>query len=113
MSGTVADSLVTDDNCTNDLVAQTGNAVYVYSGMTDTPGDIGDAENDPFTTATVTRDGASAYTYEIHFLSVGDYTAAFTCQANGDDSDIDDDDIVFTPLQQFAIDDGVTTVLDF
>ncbi len=113
LSGTVAESLVTDDNCTNDLVAQTGNAVYVYTGMTDKPGDIGDAENDPFTTATVTRDGADAYTYEINFLSVGDYTAAFTCQANDDVSDIDDDDIVFTPLQPFAIDDGVTMVLDF
>lgn len=113
LSGTVADSLVTADNCTNDLVAQTGNAVYVYSGTTVTPGDIGDAENDPFTTATVTRDGAGAYTYEINFLSVGDYTAAFTCQADDDVSDIDDDDIVFTALQPFAIDDGVTTILDF
>ena len=113
LSGTVAESLVMDANCTNDLVAQTGNAVYVYSGMTDTPGDIGDAENDPFTTATVTQDGAGAYTYEINFLSVGEYTAAFTCQANDDVSDMDDDDIVFTELQSFAIDDGVTTVVDF
>jgi hypothetical protein len=77
------------------------------------PGDIGDADNDPFTTATVTQDGAGAYTYEVNFLSVGKYTAAFTCQANDDVSDMDDDDIVFTAPQPFAIDDGVTTVVDF
>ena len=58
LSGTVAEALVTDADCSNDLVAQTGNAVYVYNGMTDTPGDIGDAENDPFTTATVMQDEA-------------------------------------------------------
>jgi len=113
LSGTVAEALVTDANCTNDLVAQTGNAVYIYNGMTDTPGDIGDAENDPFTTATVTQDGAGAYTYEINFLSVGEYTAAFTCQANDDVSDMDDNDIVFSPLQPFVIEDGVTMVVDF
>ena len=113
LSGNVAEALVTDANCTNDLVAQTGNAVYIYNGMTDTPGDIGDAENDPFTTATVTQDGAGAYTYEINFLSVGEYTAAFTCQANDDVSDVDDDDIAFSLLQSFAIEDGVTTILDF
>jgi len=113
LRGTVAEALVTDASCTNDLVAQTGNAVYIYNDMTDMPGDIGDAENDPFTTATVTQDEAGAYTYEINFLSVGTYTAAFTCQANNDLSDMDDDDIAFSPLQSFAIEDGVTMILDF
>ncbi len=113
LSGTVAEALVTDASCSNDLIAQTGNAVYIYNGMTEMPGDIGDLVNDPFTTATVTQDGTGAYTYEINFLSVGKYTAAFTCQANDDVSDKDDDDIVFSPLQPFVIEDGVTTVVDF
>jgi hypothetical protein len=113
LRGTVAEALVTDASCTNDLAAQTGNAVYIYDGMTDTPGDIGDAENDPFTTATVTQDGAGAYTYEVNFLSVGEYTAAFTCQANDDVSDMDNDDIVFTAPQPFVIEDGVTTEINF
>ncbi len=112
LSGTVAEALVTDASCINDLVAQTGNAVYIYNGMTDMPGDIGDAENEPFTTATVTQDGAGAYTYEVNFLSVGEYMAAFTCQANDDDSETDTD-IVFSPLQSFVIEDGVTTELNF
>ena len=112
LSGTVAEALVTDASCSNDLVAQTGNAVYIYNGMTDMPGDIGDLENDPFTTATVTQNEAGAYTYEVNFLSVGDYTAAFTCQANDDISETDTD-IVFSPPQSFVIEDGVTTEINF
>ena len=112
LSGSVAEALVTDASCTNDLVAQTGNAVYIYNGMTDTPGDIGDAENDPFTIATVTQDGAGAYTYGVNFMSVGEYTAAFTCQANDDDSETDTG-IVFSPPQSFVIEDGVTTEINF
>ncbi len=112
LRGTVAEALVAADECTNDLAAQTGNAVYVYQGMTDSPGDIGDATNDPFVTATVTQDGAGVYRYEVNFLPVGEYTAAFTCQANNDGSDTDDD-IAFTEPQSFTIEDGVTAELDF
>jgi hypothetical protein len=110
--GAVVETLVTDASCSNDLAAQTGNAVYIYNGVTDTPGDVGDAVNDPFMTATVTQDGAGVYTYEVNFLSVGEYTAAFTCQANSDDSETDGD-IVFSAPQTFMIEDGVTTVIDF
>jgi len=113
LSGIVAEALVTDASCSNDLAAQTGNAVYIYSGMTDTPGDIGDAENDPFMTATVAQDGAGACTYEVSYLSVGDYTAVFTCQANDDDAESDDDDIIFSAPQSFVIENGVTTVVNF
>jgi len=112
LSGTVAEALVMDTSCSNDLAAQTGNAVYIYSGMTVTPGDIGDADNDPFMTATVTQDGAGTYTYEVNYLSVGGYTAAFTCQASDDDS-VADDNIVFSAPQSFVIEDGVTTAVNF
>ena len=112
LNGTVAEALVTNDDCSNDLAAQTGNAVYIYNGTTDTPGDVGDAENDPFVTATVMQDGDGVYTYEVNFLSVGEYTAAFTCQANSDDSETDDE-IVFSAPQPFVIEDGVTTSVNF
>jgi hypothetical protein len=112
LRGTVAESQVTDEDCTNDLAEQTGNAVYVYQGITDTPGDIGDATNDPFVTATVLQDGDGTYVYEVNFLAVGEYTAAFTCQANDDDPDTDDE-IVFSAPQSFTIEDGVTTEVNF
>ena len=80
--------------------------------MTDTPGDIADATNDPFVTASVKQDGAGVYSYEVNFLPVGEYTAAFTCQADGDGSDTDDD-IAFSAPQSFNIEDGVTAELNF
>ncbi len=112
LRGIVADALVSDPACSNDLAAQTGNAVYVYIGVTDTPGDIGDASNDPFVTATVSQDGNGTYVYEVNFLSVGEYTAAFTCQANDDDPETDDD-IVFSAPRPFTIEDGITTEVNF
>lgn len=112
LTGSINETFVTDSACTNDLAAETGNAVYVYAGAGVTPGDIADATADPLTTATVSQDDAGAYTYEVNFLSAGEYTAAFTCQANDDDAE-SDDDIAFSEPQSFTIDDGVTTVVDF
>lgn len=112
LRGTVAEALVTDENCTNDLALDTGNAVYLYNGVVDVPGDIGDAVVEPFATATVNQNEAGAYVYEVNFLSVGEYTAAFSCQASDDDPEVDDD-IAFSAPQILMIDDGVTTVIDF
>lgn len=112
LTGTVSEALVTDITCSNDLAEQTGNAVYVYQGMIDTPGDIGDATNEPFVTVAVEQDDAGAYRFELNFLSVGDYTAAFTCQASDDDPETDDD-IAFSAPQGFTIESGVTTELTF
>lgn len=112
LRGTVSEALVTDASCSNDLAAQTGNAVYVYHGTIDTPGDIADAANDPVVTATVAQDADGNYAYEVNFLSVGDYTAAFTCQASDDGADTDND-IVFSAPQSFPIENGVTTEVNF
>jgi len=43
---------------------------------------------------------------------VGEYTAAFTCQADRDDPEIDDD-IEFPVSHTFSIEDGITSVVDF
>jgi hypothetical protein len=112
LTGVVADALVADASCSNDLAMDTGNAVYVYPGVVDTPSDIGDADNDPQTTATVSQTGSGDYGYEVNFLSVGEYTAAFTCQANDDDPEADDD-IQFSVSHIFTIENGTMTVVDF
>lgn len=112
LSGIISGTWVTRESCDNDLAAQTGNAVYIYNGTVDTPGDIGDAQNEPLTTATVRQDESGTYAYEVHFLPAGDYTAAFTCQANGDDTE-SDDDIEFLEPQSFVIEAGVTTIVNF
>ena len=90
----------------------TGNAVYVYAGVVGPPGDIGDRTNDPLTTATVSQSESGTYVYEVNFLSVGEYTAAFTCQADDDDPETDND-IEFPVSQAFSIEDGATIIVDF
>lgn len=112
LSGIISGTWVMQKSCDNDLAAQTGNAVYIYNGTVDTPGDIGDAQNEPLTTATVRQDESGSYAYEVHFLPVGNYTAAFTCQANSDDSE-SDDDIEFLEPQSFVIEVGATTIVNF
>ena len=55
LSGTVDTALIEGENCTNDLLADTGNAVYVYAGDVAEPQDISDQDSDPITTATVRK----------------------------------------------------------
>lgn len=112
LTGTVSEALMTDESCTNDPAMGTGSAVYLYSDVVDVPGDIGDAVNEPFTTATVSQNGSGVYVFEVNFLSVGEYTAAFTCQASDDDPMVDDD-IDFSPPQTLMIEDGMTKSIAF
>ena len=104
--GTVDATLVEDaDNCSNNPAENTGSAVYLYEGSVDTPGDIGDATTPPFTTATVTQNNDGFYVYSFHYLSIGTYTAAFTCQASDDVPDVDDteEDVVFAAMGEATI----------
>jgi hypothetical protein len=110
--GSVDAALIAAADCSGDQVLGTGNAVYLYNGTTDTPGDIGDATTDPLVTASVTQNSDGTYGYSINFLSIGEYSAAFTCQAADDDPE-SDDDIAFSPAQTLVIADGETTVIDF
>ncbi|MBT8103545.1 MAG: DUF4382 domain-containing protein [Gammaproteobacteria bacterium] len=109
LRGTVAEALTMADECGED--SSVGNAVYLYEGTVDTPMDIRAAETDPVATATVAADLG----YSISYLSPGDYTAAFTCHANLDDTAADAiDEIVFSVVDtEVTIVDGETTVLDF
>jgi len=85
ISGTVAESLVTDASCTN------GNAVYLYTGNGAVVDDEGSA-NPPLASALVVFDEDSGeYRYEIGFVAEGPYTVAFTCQSADDTPDLDDD----------------------
>lgn len=108
LRGTVADTLVPVDTCT-------GPAVYLYQGSGVTPGDIGDATTEPLTTATVSQNDAGAYVYSVHYLAIGDYTAAFTCDADADVADTDEDaaTVEFTETASVTINDGAVTVQDF
>lgn len=72
------------------------NAVYVYSGHDADVEDIDQSETDdddqPLTTTMIKLDPVSGdYVYEVAFLPPGDYTLAFTCKADLEILDSDDD----------------------
>ena len=87
-----------DDSATScsDADPNSYNAVYVYSGHGADVEDIDHADkgdgDQPLTTAKIWLDPASgAYVYEVAFLPAGDYTLAFTCKADLEDLNGDDD----------------------
>jgi len=117
--GTVEEALLSTEDgaepsCTNDLAAGTGSAVYVYQGQPAQPGDMGSQGDGPLVTATVSLNKDLVYTFEAHFLPVGNYTAALTCQASDDDPMAGGDEIWFRELRTFSIEDhGVDAELPF
>lgn len=111
LNGTVAEALVEGDECTNDPIAGTGSAVYIYAGEVVDPLDIRGADTDPLVTATVSQDAGGVYRYEVNYLSVGEYTVAFTCQASDDVPD-SEEAIDFSPVVTgVLINNGETTTL--
>ena len=110
ISGTVADSLVKDSTCTNDLANDEGNAVYLYTGTGATTGDVYIDENgdpigttNPLSVANVKLNATSGeYEYSFGFVPAGAYTIAFTCHALDDMPDTDDD-IVFAESADVSV----------
>lgn len=131
IAGTV-DSLLMDNSnglCSDDDPV-TGNAVYVYQGADQTPGDLNAADDgtaDPYATAAVTFDPMAGNTgqgdFVVGFLPPGEYTIAFTCRADQErlpDPDSDDpdaqeavDELDFQQPQSVVVEIGETTPVDF
>ncbi|WP_162925831.1 DUF4382 domain-containing protein [Isoalcanivorax indicus] len=98
--GSVADALITAEECTADPNTGAGNVVYLYEGSDRTPGDIHVDEqgeplspDSPLATANVRQD-AGIWQFTLDFVPAGDYTVAFSCQGLDDDPQ-QEDDIVF------------------
>ena len=88
--------------------AECSPGVYVYEGTDVEPGDIGGDGNDPLVSVTVDEFGE----YEIHYLAAGDYTVAYTCDADADDPE-SADDLAFDPVRNAEVTAGSTTTVDF
>ena len=108
LTGVVLD-IVNDTEC--DASMEYVGAVYVFGG-TDVVDDF-DGTDDPVTSAKVSMSNESKYTYTVAFLPEGDYTVAFTCDADIDDSTIDDDPVDFVGEAMVNITAGKTTIQDF
>ena len=116
LSGIVATDLVNplnSDDCSNDLVQDTGNVVYIYDQSNFTTADDigGTVGSTPIATARVTQAQNGDYTYEV-ILSPGDYTVAFTCQAGKDSVELDED-IAFVQPTNITVADGQAGTLNF
>jgi hypothetical protein len=105
ISGTVSSELIDHESCTD------GNVVYVFEDHGITPDDIDAIPPDPITTAMVKLDN-SDYVYRASFLNEGDYTIAFTCQANGDNPVLNDT-IAFVGTEEVSVTAGVVTIHNF
>ena len=96
--GTVDSALLTSADC-SDADIDTFNAVYIYQGFDITPADIftqPNAANQPITTTLIQLDNQSGdYMFEAAYLPAGEYTLAFTCNANLDNPDTDDEVLFF------------------
>lgn len=106
LSGIVS-GIENDIDCT-DNVDYIG-AVYVFNDG-DAVDDV-DGVDDPVTSAMVPNDGNYAYT--VAFLPEGDYTVAFTCDADIDDNANDADPVDFVGEAMVTITAGKTTIQDF
>lgn len=114
IAGAVADLLVMDESCANDLAEDRGNLVYVYQGSNVVPADISGGDMDPFATAKVAQDqtAAGAYTYAASFLPPGDYTVAFTCQGMNEDP-MAEDGLLFVGTRNATVVHDQETTVDF
>lgn len=110
-----------DNSCTSDSNTGDGNVVYVFEGLNVLADDIDGVLPDPLTTADVRLNIDSGnQEYLVPFLSIGDYTVAFTCQG-ADDAVPDeenpellvDDAIDFTAGVDATVLNGETTTVDF
>lgn len=108
--GIIDSSLLTSPDCSGADPA-TGYAVYLFEGTNTTPVDMRNGNSGPFTSANVELNVSSGdYGYEIGFVPAGDYTLAFTCQAELDDPDASDN-IVFSLAENLTVVANQTTPL--
>lgn len=97
IAGSVDTLLISGPSCTADVATGEGNAVYLYDGPAAATGDIYIDEmgaplssDNPVAVAPVKQDSGGVWRYRFGYVSPGDYTVAFTCQARGDDPSTDD-----------------------
>jgi hypothetical protein len=102
INGTVAQALIVD-GCEP--------AIYLYSGASVVPDDIGSA-TPPLASTAVRLDTASGiYRFRMGFVPAGAHTLAFTCAADDDDAELDDA-INFAPPVNVTVSAGQTTTVD-
>ena len=77
------------------------------------PLDIHGVDTDPIATATVRKGTDEIYRYEVSYLSVGQYTAALTCQASNDEVETQEPIEFLVVTMGVGVAHGETTTVNF
>jgi hypothetical protein len=104
ISGTVFPELLLPLDCAP--------GVYVYEGADSTPGDMGTTAvgaSEPLASVRVDEMG----TYAIHYIAAGEYTVAFTCDAEADLPEEYNDGVKFTEIVNVTVSANQTTTVNF
>ncbi len=125
LDGTVDPALFDGESpCDEKAAPELGNVVYLYRGHgldADALGDLFDPELDedaaatlaaPFAAERAASDGA----YSFSYLPAGDYTLAFSCDAEEDDPEYDDGIVIPTPsgeLREVSLEPAEALTCDF
>lgn len=96
------------------ITAECSAAIYVYAGADVSADDLGGEGADPITTKLVNTDatGVTEFDYELAFMATGEYTLAFTCEADLDDPETDDD-LAWLATHTVTVTAGSTVTVDF
>jgi hypothetical protein len=108
ISGSVNPTLINATTCT----VGDGDVVYVFQNHNITPDDVDEIIPDPITTAIVSLNTMGEYVYRGSFLDAGNYTIAFTCQADNDNPEMDDN-LEFVGTSNVSVAAGLVTIHDF
>jgi len=112
ISGSVDSALLSAPGC-SDADIDTHNAVYIFSGAGVSPDDIDSDAIEPVISALVNYDTATdSYRYQAAFLLAGSYTVAFTCNADAENIETNDD-LQFGPAQDVTVVAGENSPASF
>lgn len=116
--GTIARSLVEASDCRAGRSAGSGVAVYAYAGTDVTPSDYFRSDTlvnaaQPIALASVDYDADDdAYRYALLHLEPGSYTLAWTCEADAEQPDADDN-LQFRSTMSLSVASAASISLDF
>lgn len=117
ISGTIADTLLSQAAGCSDIDPMTNNAVYVYAGLDVIADDIDLNDNtaEPIVTGLIEYDSVlNEYSYEVAFLTAGNYTVSFTCNADREDVEVNEtDELAFKGTQNASVTADQTTTANF
>jgi len=102
ITGSIDGTLLTACEC-SDKDPTTGNSVYLFTGHNVIPDDIDNKSPEPISSALVILNPLSGeYEYALGYIPFGDYTLAFTCQADQDDPK-KNDNIIFSFIENVTV----------